>query len=130
MGKKASVDIMHTLFNSTDSPMAKDAYVLQAKLNDVTSLFTKLEIDQDAKFYSERISSFVLQLPKYEFDFNMKFPAFDFFTRKENTSGWMKLKYNLGQTRHSLNLEAVGLFLLSVGVGCLANRSFVFSSNT
>ena len=103
---------MHSVLNpkDSDSAIAKDAYTLRAKSNDKTGFFSRLEIDQNANKYTERISSFVLQLPVYGFDFNVEVPTFGIFTRRENATGGVKLKYRLGQANHSVNLKIVSSF--------------------
>ena len=99
---------------NADAADTKYVYTMKSRNSGKTGILAKLDVAQNSKSYSERISSFALQLPSRAFNFGVKIPHFDSFTRERNSTGWINLNYGLGRASHSLKMRIV--------------RSFVFCS--
>ena len=112
-GNKSSVEFMRSLLKSKDADVAatKYVYTMKSRNSGITGILAKLEIDQNSKSYSERVSSFALQLPNRGFNIGVKIPHFDSFTRERNSTGWINLNYGLGRASHSFNIRIVSSFL-------------------
>ena len=125
-----STKFVHSLQKSNygSSQVSKDIYSVENAVNDATRLFAKIEIDRNQD--EERVSSFLIQLPKQKMNLDVKVPKHGILSRKTNANGWIKLKYRFNKEVYFALFKIVSLsFILINIIYCLSPAMAIYTSN-